>query len=703
MRRFLMIAGLYLGVLAVAYLAVWGGTNRPSNPVAAPSDPESPPAPDDIVLTAALTPFDGCDDLLEYFKREGLERVGPYGLGGTMMYGAESSVGGVAVDADASTLSSGGAGAAGSAGAPAAVPQRAAEAGAAPAADGASFSGTNVQEKGVDEPDVVKSDGRRLVTLNDGSLNVFEISRNSVRRVSTLQIEGGWGSELLLVGDRVLVLGHGQHAGIPEPLPAPADDARIGIMPSMGAPVSQFAVVDISDATEPVVTSTLRLDGGYVSARLVDGVARVVVRSDPVALPFVQPQAGGLRAEREATAKNRGVIEASKIEDWLPYAVADTPDGEEQERALVDCSDVHHPQKFAGFGMVSVVSIDVSDDLDAAGAAAVVGAADTVYASQENLYVALHEWQDPSGEFSGVVNATTLHQFDITDPQRAAYVASGGVKGHLLNQWALSEHNGYLRVATTQDDPTGAGASVSSVVVLQRADDTLKAVGRVGGLGKTERIYSVRYDGDIGYVVTFRQTDPLYTLDLSDPTDPQVRGELKINGYSAYLHPVGDGRVLGVGQDATDDGQVTGSQVSLFDVSDLESPRRLDQLNLGQGSSSVEYDHRAFLFWAKTGTAVVPLQTWTRKPFNGAVVLDVQDQSVRRKGTLEHRAAGQDGIKGGGDSSGVEPAPDVIMPSGATIGRTFVLDDALVSISDAGVMVSGLDDLKTRASARFDQ
>lgn len=260
-----------------------------------------------------------------------------------------------------------------------------------------------------------------------------------------------------------------------------------------------------------------------------------------------------------------------------------------------------------------------------------------------------------------------------------------------------------LRIATTEDDPTGGQRSVSSVVVLQPQDGTLTPVGRVGGLGKTEQIYSVRYDGDIGYVVTFRQTDPLYTLDLSDPRNPRVRGELKINGYSAYLHPVGNGRILGVGQDATDEGRILGSQVSLFDVSDLAAPDRLDQLGLGHGTSSVEHDHRAFLYWGDTATAVVPLQTWDRKPFNGAVVLQISGEAIRRVGEIVHGRGPDPTIKTPEEPGNLFLPEWPHGPAGATIHRSFVLDDSLVTVSDVGVMVSALDNLETRDSAGYER
>ena len=148
--------------------------------------------------------------------------------------------------------------------------------------------------------------------------------------------------------------------------------------------------------------------------------------------------------------------------------------------------------------------------------------------------------------------------------------------GVLLSQWSLSEWEGALRVASTEQPVWWGGPrteSETTVTTLGQRGDALVRLGRVGGLGKGERVYAVRFIGDVGYVVTFRQVDPLYTLDLSAPSQPVVRGELKIRGYSAYLHPVGDDLLLGIGQDADDDGRVVGAQASLFDVSDLRTRR----------------------------------------------------------------------------------------------------------------------------------
>ena len=203
------------------------------------------------------------------------------------------------------------------------------------------------------------------------------------------------------------------------------------------------------------------------------------------------------------------------------------------------------------------------------------------------MYVATQPWMNFNRIVSGDDQLdsnfrTQIHQFGF-EGDHANYVASGEVTGFINGQWGMSEFEGALRVVSTNSfGGWWDGDSVSQVTVLRPTGGELKQIGQVGGLGKTEQVRSVRFIGDTGYVVTFRQTDPLYVIDLSDPTDPVVAGELKILGYSAYLHPVGDGLLLGIGQDATDAGLTIGTQVSLFDVSDSSDPRKIDGITFGQ-------------------------------------------------------------------------------------------------------------------------
>ena len=285
---------------------------------------------------------------------------------------------------------------------------------------------------------------------------------------------------------------------------------------------------------------------------------------------------------------------------------------------------MRRPAVFSGAGVLTVYTVDLDKGLPAVDADAVFTDADTVYASPSSLYVATQRY-DTQAEY------TSIHRFDISDPDRTGYAASGAVPGSLLNQFSLSEDKGVLRAATT----VGWGAAAESrVTTLSERGGRLVQRGQVGGLGPGERIFAVRFLGDVGYVVTFRQTDPLYTVDLADPDHPRVRGELKIPGYSAYLHPVGDDLLLGVGQEATDDGRVQGLQLSLFDVSDLARPVRLQRAQLGQrfSSSAVEWDHHAFLWWPATKLALLPIDS---EAFTGAGGLPRRAGARHRRGRAD--------------------------------------------------------------------
>jgi len=219
-----------------------------------------------------------------------------------------------------------------------------------------------------------------------------------------------------------------------------------------------------------------------------------------------------------------------------------------------------------------------------------------------------------------------------------------------------------VRGATTKDD-----GSESRVTVLEEQAGRLVPVGSVGGLGQGQRIYAVRFIGPVGYVVTFRQVDPLYTLDLSDPTAPRVVGQLELEGYSAYLHPVGDGLLLGIGQDATDQGRLLGTQLSLFDVSDPANPTLLQHVALGVDSSSaVEDDPHAFLWWPPSNLAVIPVQ---EQAFTSVLGFTVTRDGIADAGRVSHDAAGEQ----------------------ADIVRAAVVGGRLLTVSDAGVQASALD------------
>nr|MBA2546378.1 beta-propeller domain-containing protein [Solirubrobacterales bacterium] len=340
------------------------------------------------------------------------------------------------------------------------------------------------------------------------------------------------------------------------------------------------------------------------------------------------------------------------------------------KQALVPCAAVRRPGTFGGLDVLTVLTVDLDRGLPAVDSDAVLMSGETVYASAESLFVATGSFR--SGDLGG---PTEIHRFSI-EGSTTSYEASGSVQGTMLSQFSMSEHEGVLRVASTKE-PNGSGrnrrASQSFVTTLAQSGGELLPVGQVGGLGRGERIYAVRFLGDTGYVVTFRQVDPLYTLDLSVPSAPRVLGELTVRGYSAYLHPVGTDRLIGVGQDATPDGFTRGTQVSLFDVSNLAAPALLSRAKLGGDSSSeVEFDHRAFLYWEPASLVVIPASVYgtrdSRPSFEGAVAFRTSG-GVQEVARLTH---------------GPDPPP---------ISRAIVNSGRLITVSQRGVLVSDIDAL----------
>ena len=421
--------------------------------------------------------------------------------------------------------------------------------------------------------------------------------------------------------------------------------------------------ITITDNT-PKIVETLRIQGDYVSARSVGGTARVIIRYDPQhRFPFVYPQSK--TGEQTAEAANRSAVMNSTIADWLPrYTTDDT--ALDKGRQLTACDNTHAPSVFSGFGVAVVMSVPMASRFNPANSTAVMAPGDTVYASVESLYLATTTWDNPQEDeaeqdtsdigiepdLPGFIvpdpqrnRRTSIHRFSITDAANAVYEASGDVSGFIHNQFSLSEHEGHLRVVTTTGDTWGwarrdnaeSGVSESQVRVLRQDGDRLVEVGSVGDIGKGERVQSVRFVGDIGYVVTFRQIDPFYTIDLSDPADPLIRGELKIPGFSSYLHPISDDLVLGVGSDADDEGAVTGAKVSLFDVSDLDNPRETAVWAAPDGWSDIGWDHRAFLWWAPDNLAVIPVSVHGgSNSWAGAVALRVTDDKITEIGRIDH-------------------------------------------------------------------
>jgi uncharacterized secreted protein with C-terminal beta-propeller domain len=508
------------------------------------------------------------------------------------------------------------------------------------------FSGTNVQEIGVDEPDILKTDGRRIFAVTDRTLRVVDAASGQV--TGTLALDG-FGHRLLLRGDRLLVVAQKG---------ATAPEISRPVAPTT-APVSSITIVtELDVSAAPKVMRTMEVEGRFVDARQNGGTARLVIDAEPE--PFIE--------------NVEDAVEDAGVKRFLGQTVLRSKlSGKTFRRNLAPCKAVTRPAQFSGLGVLAILTVDLDRGMYSLDRDGVMAGAQVVYGSDKSLYVASRRYVRALELGADVPEGlrTEIHRFDISNPERTVYRASGSVPGFILNNYALSEHDGRLRVASTEQPqwfPGGGGVeSQSTVTVLNHNGNRLERVGSVSGLGKGERIYAVRFMGDKGYVVTFRQIDPLYTLDLSVPTAPKVVGELKIPGYSAYLHPVGENRLLGIGREGAS------VQASLFDVGNMAAPQRLAQLDFGPGATPVESEPHAFLYWAKSNLAVMPLQTYSSNAFIGAAGIRIAPGGLSDAGRIVHHSAAR----------GTDEA----------IERTFVIGDQLYTLSWLGLASSRLTDL----------
>lgn len=552
------------------------------------TDPLAPRASAD-----SLTRFDSCARLLDWYVDHSIRDVGPYGWGGpvTMFRGdliAELATAGSA-PADAAKAS---------------TDERS-----------SSETGTNTQEADVDEPDVAKTDGQMVVRLVDQRVVVLsDVTGAEPRELGRVSLPvDTYGGELLLAGDHVLVSQAAE--GWATPMLENAAGASRKAGPQGG---TRIVDIDISDPSAPRIVGDDTYTGRQISLRLHGDTVRLVTASYRPELRWVLPDRR--ISEDEATRRNRALVRATTIEDWLPATIDNQGAG--TRVALVDCADVYRPASWSGGETTVVTTYDVQEPSDRT-SVAVAADGQVVYSSADRLYVASTEYDEPNvwrrmgGEFTDRIMPeprmqdvrTQLHAFAL-DGLDTTYTGSGHVTGSVRDRWSLDEQDGRLRVAWTRSNRNGR--TQNGITVLSERAGALVPTGTIDRLGVDENIQSVRWFDDLAVLVTFRQIDPLYTIDLSDPDRPRELGQLKIPGYSGYLHPIGDDLLLGLGVDATTEGRSLGGQAAVFDIRDLTDPRRVSQQGFGHQSWLTALDDpRGFTWLPGRRTGLTTVSGWS--------------------------------------------------------------------------------------------
>ncbi|MBN2735063.1 MAG: beta-propeller domain-containing protein [Methanomicrobiaceae archaeon] len=537
-------------------------------------------------------------------------------------------------------------------------------------ASASDYSETNIQVKGVLEADFVKNDGKYIYIVRDDTLLIVDsYPPESASVVYEGKVNGQSCSSLFLNRDLLIVFttDYKESWIKPEESSAPVP---------VTSQITLATVYDISDRKNPVIKRELELPGIYQDARMIDDYVYAVSRNS----------VSGYNEIIMPVVKEDNLIVAEPA-IWCP--------------PVYDYSYV----------MYTVTSFNVNNNKDTKSEAFLTGWDNTLYVSAENIYMAYERYlpQTRSPVSAGEINSvssdderqnTVIHRFSINKGD-IKYRATGTVPGSLLNQWSLDEYDGYLRVATTVSGYTRTESYMyNNVYVL---DSSLDITGRLEHIAPDERIYSARFMGDLLYLVTFKQIDPFFVIDLSNPKQPGILGELKIPGYSDYLHPYDENHIIGIGK-STEENQwggvsAAGLKIALFDVADLNNPVLVDEVLIGESGTDSEIlqDHKAFLFDYEKNIMVIPVYEVTKLPvensryensysrgtWNGAYVFGINpDSGFTLKGKVEQ-----------------EKTEENYWNSYHSVKRSIFMDDYLYTISDNRIVMSDLKDLSTRLNS----
>lgn len=559
-----------------------------------------------------------------------------------------------------------------------------------------SYSETNVQVQGVDEADIVKTDGTYVYAVLEGKVRIIRAHPpEAMGLMSTIDLQSDSFSptQMYVEGDRLILLGNSWQTF------EGYGDAGVGVgaprMASMIAPPfyggnrTEVRVYDVSDRAKPSLSRTVSFDGSEVSSRKIGSKLYLVLNESvrwhvpgPVPMPLET--------------------------DILPLYRDSAEGGGEQ--AVARCGDVvilpHIPQP-----QYLVVAVVPTDSITAEVKREVVlGSATNVYASLQNLYVAAVQWNYSWRGDGGSTEETSLYRFAFTD-SGIELKAHGRVPGRILNQFSMDEHEGHLRIATTKGQAWDTQRpSMNNVYVLNM---NLERTGQVEDIAPGETIYSARFMGDRGYVVTFKKVDPFFALDLSDPANPRILGALKIPGYSDYLHPYDDTHIIGFGKEAVVEkgGEFAwyqGMKIALFDVTDPTNPTQLHSFAIGdRGTESpLLHDHKALLFDKERNLLAFPVQVhtlsedqkrgdpgsaWGEPSFQGAYVMDITlKDGFTLRGTITHYND-QDYLKAGGYFWG------------KNIERILRIEDSLLTLSAYGIQSHDERTVQQEASLGFEE
>ena len=497
------------------------------------------------------------------------------------------------------------------------------------------YSETNVQVVGVDEADFVKNDGSYIYILANGKFRIIDAwPPEEASEIAAVEIEGT---------PKKLFVHEGKAFIYSSLEPVEWNHYNRGTECTYGYDCEftgdghqlKITILDISQVTNPRLIREIHFSGAYLNARRIGNAVHSVVIFPEFEVDDIKywpdefnygcmaqevPEEDIKAAFEALKAKNRDRIQSAGLDEWLPSAKDTRYSGDvaqESQELFNNCDNFYSSQQTEGKNLLSIISTDINGQAPL-NIATIISKPGAIYASKSALYLAARHssdnWQNlwffPDN--ITVPEATTLHKFSLNNNDFSSqYVTSGVVKGRVLNQFAMDEFQGFLRIATTTGhlpDPN----THSTISILNEQNGKLVVVGQVDNIAPTEDIRSVRFIGNQGYVVTFKKTDPLFIFDLADPSQPRIAGELKIPGFSTYMHPLDDNHLLTIGYDADDQGSFAwfqGIMLQIFDITDMTQPTLTHKEVIGTRGSTSEAatNHLAFNYFSSKGLLAIPM------------------------------------------------------------------------------------------------
>ena len=635
-------------------------------------------------------------------------------------------------------------------------------------------SGTNNQESGVDEADFIKTDGHYIYMINGNELLIMGVPEFGELNLLSNTTMIGSPMEMMLEGERLVITSSINYWNLPSDHPLlelMGHDESYTWVNSNGIEKTHtytryeslvmYTIIDISNKLNPAIEKELLIEGNYHTARLVDGTVRSVTHlytyfqgiqtwvnlpDDYYLTKSINEQMNIWNSSLSNTIRsNNEVIQSLTLEDFVPQIYESNSNGTYVQSSMFsdDCSDFSASPETTVRGLTTIMTMKMFGENIEFEVDHITSRWAHVYSSGNILLLA-----EPTADWwwfwrnNDFEDTTNIHAFDISDSNSTSYIGSGRVSGTVQDQFSMSEFQGSIRIASTSDawgrwwldaeldddgEPIFSGPT-NQVTILQyegvncNADpcNILNQVGIIEDIAPNETIWSARFVGERGYLVTFENIDPLWVLDLSNPLDPKILGELEIPGVSTYIHPVDEDHLLTIGIGPGEDGlglDWSTTQVSLFDVSDPSNPSLSDIQVLSPGYvdgncedmiscgwtwswSEASYEHKAFTYWGPEEMLAVPLSTYRYTWENNnagdytynyeyvstlkMINVDVENESLSLHGTANHSDfynSEESNSWWGGETS---------------IRRSIFMGEFIYSFSALGAVVHKIDDMSVQ-------